>query len=178
MTYDLIGDIHGQYTRLKRVLKKLGYEEKKGVYSKVGHKAIFIGDVVDRGANSAKALELVRRMVENDHAEMIMGNHEYNLWGYFHKDENGEFLRDHSPKNEIQILSTLRSYDGKTKLLDKHLEWIGNLPVYINKKRFRAVHACWDRDCIQFLKDTSGRRVNEDVLYDAYTSNKKLMNSW
>ena len=168
--YDIFGDVHGQHLRLLRVLKKLGYTKSGGTFSKKGHKAIFLGDIVDRGRESAKVIALVKGMVEAGNAEMIMGNHEYNLWGYLNKNSKGEYYRPHSPKNELQVINTIRSYSGNMALLNEHIKWIETLPLYINKKRFRAIHACWDKEAIEVFKIGGGRRFNEDVLRQCYES--------
>jgi hypothetical protein len=176
ITYDIFGDVHGQYLRLTRILEKLGYEYRGGIYRKEEHKAIFLGDVVDRGINSARVLELVKNMVEEGCAEMIMGNHEYNLWGYLNTDLEGNFYRPHIPKNEIQVISTLRSYEGDDNLLEKHLNWIKNLPLYIDKKKFRAIHACWDEDRLSYFQKEYGRHFSEKALHESYTPKHTVKN--
>ena len=174
MTYDLIGDVHGQFLKLKNVLKHLGYEKKKGVYSKKNHCAIFIGDLVDRGRGSMKVVELVKNMVESGTAEAILGNHEYNLFGFLTKDENKKYLRPHSVKNKKQVKETLLSYGKNTKMLQEHLQWMSNLPLYINKPEFRAVHACWDKPSYKYIKKNVGRFMTDKVLRDSYKCGSDL----
>ena len=111
MTYDLIGDVHGQFLKLKNVLEHLGYKKKKGVYSKENHCAIFIGDLVDRGENTVEVVELVKNMVEQGFAEAIMGNHEYNLFGYLTKDDKNNFLRPHNAKNKPEFRAVHACWD-------------------------------------------------------------------
>lgn len=66
--FDIIGDIHGCFDELCELLKKLGYEiersDASGFNVKVpeGRRAIFLGDLVDRGANSPDVLRLVMSM--------------------------------------------------------------------------------------------------------------------
>tara|TARA_B100000508_G_scaffold69636_1_gene54372 strand:- start:4902 stop:5813 length:912 start_codon:yes stop_codon:yes gene_type:complete len=174
LTYDLIGDVHGQFSKLSSVLEHLGYEKRKKVYSRKDHCAIFIGDLVDRGSNSREVIELVKRMVEEGHAEAIMGNHEYNLFGYLTEGAKGKFLRPHSQKNERQVRETLASYSGHENALDTHLEWISNLPLYLNNKDFRAVHACWDKKSINYIKKSVGRKMDKEILIGSYKCGTKL----
>jgi len=61
--YDIIGDIHGHFLQLKELLKKLGYSKAGGYYSHPEKKAIFVGDLVNRGPEARKTVKLVRRMV-------------------------------------------------------------------------------------------------------------------
>jgi len=49
--FDIIGDVHGCYDELVALLRKLGYavSESGEVAPPDGRKAIFLGDLVDRG---------------------------------------------------------------------------------------------------------------------------------
>lgn len=51
MEYDVIGDVHGYATRLKELLKVLGYSDISGTYrhSNPGRNVIFLGGIMDRG---------------------------------------------------------------------------------------------------------------------------------
>ncbi len=51
--FDIIGDVHGCLAELEKLIRKLGYQEKEGIYShKDNRKLIFVGDIVDRGPDS------------------------------------------------------------------------------------------------------------------------------
>ncbi|MCF6206994.1 MAG: metallophosphoesterase [Sulfurovum sp.] len=58
----IIGDVHGEYDALMRLVAKLPKDAK----------LIFVGDLVDRGSRSADVVKFVR---ENAHS-CVMGNHE------------------------------------------------------------------------------------------------------
>ncbi|WP_262692494.1 metallophosphoesterase [Kordiimonas aestuarii] len=86
--FDIIGDIHGCAMELLLLLEKLGYklvssatEIKKEVQleSPLGRKAIFLGDIVDRGPQIPEALRIVKAMVESGDALCVCGNHEARL---------------------------------------------------------------------------------------------------
>lgn len=84
--FDIIGDVHGCFDELLELLQKLQYEvrfmEEDGRYyvqPPNGHKAVFVGDLVDRGPNSPEVLRLVMDMVEAGHALCVMGNHDDKL---------------------------------------------------------------------------------------------------
>jgi protein phosphatase len=80
--FDIIGDVHGCYDELVTLLEKLGYEAandgSSGVHRE-GRKAVFLGDVVDRGPNTPDVLRLVMRMVASGSALCVPGNHENKL---------------------------------------------------------------------------------------------------
>ena len=61
---DIIGDVHGHADQLVSLLHKLGYTERKGVYSHPESKVLFVGDYIDRGPKVRETLQLVRAMVE------------------------------------------------------------------------------------------------------------------
>ncbi|MDP4027145.1 polynucleotide kinase-phosphatase [Methylobacterium sp. NEAU 140] len=83
--FDIVGDVHGCGDELEALLDKLGYAvertEREGepryrVTPPAGRKAVFVGDLVDRGPRVADALRLVMDMVEDGRALCVMGNHE------------------------------------------------------------------------------------------------------
>jgi protein phosphatase len=80
--FDIIGDVHGCYDELVSLLAKLGYDVAEGgsrVAHPEGRKAVFLGDLVDRGPDSAGVLRLVMGMVASGSALCIPGNHENKL---------------------------------------------------------------------------------------------------
>jgi hypothetical protein len=78
--YDIIGDIHGCATHLTDLLAALGYQENDwtGAYWHPERQAIYVGDLVDRGHEQLRVLEIVKRMVDSGSAQIVMGNHEFN----------------------------------------------------------------------------------------------------
>ncbi|SDZ32272.1 polynucleotide kinase-phosphatase [Herbiconiux ginsengi] len=84
--FDAIGDVHGCRSELEVLLGKLGYElvrddEERPVDAvhPQGRRAIFLGDLVDRGPDSPGVLRLVMGMVAAGHALAVPGNHEAKL---------------------------------------------------------------------------------------------------
>lgn len=84
--FDVIGDVHGCLDELLRLLEALGYEvacDEQGRAVDAAHpqgrRVIFVGDLVDRGPDSAGVLRLAMGMVGNDHALCVPGNHEDKL---------------------------------------------------------------------------------------------------
>jgi protein phosphatase len=81
---DIIGDVHGCFDETIELLGKLGYVVAKddGHY-KVSHsggrKAVFVGDLVDRGPNSPEVVRLVMDAVETGAAFCVAGNHDIKL---------------------------------------------------------------------------------------------------
>lgn len=67
--YDIIGDLHGCADKLEGLLVSLGYREHLGVYRQVGRQAIFVGDLVDRGNQQLRTINVVRSMVDEGAAQ-------------------------------------------------------------------------------------------------------------
>ena len=75
--FDIIGDVHGCYEELVELLERLGYSfAEDGVVPPLGRKAVFLGDLVDRGPMAPQVVELVRIMVTAGHALCVPGNHD------------------------------------------------------------------------------------------------------
>ena len=81
--YDIIGDVHGYASVLKKLLLQIGYIKTENGYSHSSRKAIFVGDFVNRGPEIRKTIRIVRKMVENGNALAIIGNHEINAITYY-----------------------------------------------------------------------------------------------
>lgn len=82
--FDIIGDIHGCRDEAVALLRQLGYtvegtREAPRVQAPEGRRAIFVGDLVDRGPDSPGVLRLVMHMVENGTALCVPGNHDVKL---------------------------------------------------------------------------------------------------
>ena len=84
--FDIIGDVHGCYDELQSLLNKLGYEINSGyeVHHPEGRKAIFLGDLVDRGPKIPDVLKLVMSMTESGRALTVPGNHDTKLMRKLH----------------------------------------------------------------------------------------------
>ncbi|MCP3142669.1 polynucleotide kinase-phosphatase [Pyxidicoccus xibeiensis] len=82
--FDIIGDIHGCLDELLALLTRLGYAVSRrevgfDVRPPEGRKAVFLGDLVDRGPDIPGVLRLVMGMVEAGTALCVPGNHETKL---------------------------------------------------------------------------------------------------
>lgn len=148
---DFIGDIHGHYDKLLQLLEKLGYEKCQGSYAHPDRKAFFLGDYIDRGKQIPQTLELVRSMVDGNHAKAIMGNHEYNALCFHYQERSGGHLRKHLIKNIIQHYETLVQFQNQQEQYEAYLDWFKTLPLFFETPQFRAVHACWNQPEIDYL---------------------------
>jgi polynucleotide kinase-phosphatase len=80
--FDIIGDVHGCYEELVALLRELGYQvsaDGSAAHHPGGRKAVFLGDLVDRGPNTPGVVRLVIDMVASGSALCVPGNHENKL---------------------------------------------------------------------------------------------------
>ena len=146
---DLIGDVHGEADKLKELLTKLGYSPDKGIWRHPeGRQAVFVGDLVDRGPKARETLRIVRAMVDAGTARMVLGNHEFNLLSLLTPDGNGGFLRPHTERNLKMARATLKDFEGHAEELRGYLDWFRTLPLYLDLKECRVIHAEWNEDLV------------------------------
>jgi protein phosphatase len=83
--FDVIGDVHGCRAELEELLAKLGYDimrDEAGRPAGAHHprrRAVFLGDLVDRGPDTPGVLRLVMGMAAAGDALCVPGNHEDKL---------------------------------------------------------------------------------------------------
>lgn len=88
--FDFIGDVHGCADELEELLTLLGYgrvtlPQEEPSWNSIayvhpaGRKAVFVGDLVDRGPRVVDALSIVRNMVVCGSALCVPGNHDIKL---------------------------------------------------------------------------------------------------
>jgi protein phosphatase len=84
--FDIIGDVHGCYDELCALLAQLGYEPAPSAEGSdptwrhpADRKAVFLGDLVDRGPDTPAVLRLVMGMVGAGVALCVPGNHDLKL---------------------------------------------------------------------------------------------------
>jgi diadenosine tetraphosphatase ApaH/serine/threonine PP2A family protein phosphatase len=87
--FDIIGDVHGCCDELEDLLSLLGYRvgfvgyggaRRAIVDPPAGRRAIFVGDLTDRGPRSPDVLRIVMSMVDAGHALAVPGNHDVKVW--------------------------------------------------------------------------------------------------
>jgi len=112
-----IGDIHGCYESLQKILSKSKFDLKKDTLC-------LVGDLINRGKNSLKVLELVREL--GDRAITVLGNHEISLISAYYK-----VSRPHSSVEDILA----------HKDCDEMIDWLRKSPLLYIKDNFCLTHA-------------------------------------
>lgn len=153
MNYAIIGDVHGMLEPLERLLTQFGFTYEQGVYQHNHYKAVFLGDLVDRGQHQRGVLELVRNMVDAGHAHAVMGNHEHNAVGYYWRHpKTNKYLVPHKTFRTKMHAAVLNDYPLQGDDTHDIMEWMSRLPVYLELDGFRALHACWHDVSVEALQ--------------------------
>lgn len=82
--FDIIGDVHGCHDELVQLLGQLGYvlsigQDSAALSHPHGRRAVFVGDLVDRGPKNPQVLRLVMNAVASGAAFCVAGNHDVKL---------------------------------------------------------------------------------------------------
>ncbi len=163
--YDIIGDVHGYADHLKKLLLKMGYSLNNGIFSHPERKAVFVGDLINRGPKIRETILIVRKMVEAGTAYAILGNHELYAILYHLKDADGKYLKKRIQKYQLQINQTLSEFTNNKADLKSHLKWFRTLPLFLDFGDLRVVHACWDDLNIKLIQETlTGPKISKTIL--------------
>lgn len=168
---DIIPDIHADIERLTGTLSHLGYRETDQCWTHPERRiAAFLGDFIDMGKNNAAVLSLVRAMQDRGQAIAIMGNHELNALLYHEPGENPDgtadgYMRAHNAKNTPQHRTFLDEFPLRHPRTRDVLDWFLTLPVFLDLPGLRLVHACWDEEHIETIRERNpdGRLQRADL---------------
>ncbi|WP_182406131.1 metallophosphoesterase [Psychrobacter sp. GP33] len=176
MIIDIIGDVHGYADKLTGLLEQLGYVHNGEYYvPPEGHRALFIGDLIDRGTQQLATLETVFAMLDADVADAVMGNHEYNALAFATldpyndnaNDDNAKrYLRSHNEVHTRQHKEFLAEVPFGSDLHDYWLQRFYEIPLWLETDYGCFVHACWDVDSMAVLKPllTADNCLTPDAL--------------
>ncbi|MCU0923947.1 MAG: metallophosphoesterase [Burkholderiaceae bacterium] len=171
--YDVIGDVHGQGGKLRLLLQRLGYFKAGGRWHRPdGRQAVFVGDLIDRGPEQLEVLRLVREMVDQGAAQVVLGNHEFNAIGFAQCDERGGYLRPRSEKNLKQHAAFLQAVGFDSAEHRAWVDWFRELPMALDLGGIRVVHAWWDDEAVgamEAVRGGNGRPLSEEVVQRLYS---------
>lgn len=151
--YDIIGDVHGEATLLKKLLKLLGYNKTNGIYAHSERKAVFVGDFTNRGPEIRQTLHLIKQMVESGTAYAILGNHEINNILYHLKNEIKEPLLPEKGKRIVSVTRTIQEFKPYPEEWKEFRRWLRTLPFFLELDGIRIVHAYWSDTNIELIKE-------------------------
>jgi polynucleotide kinase-phosphatase len=155
--FDIIGDVHGCADELEELLTPLGYAAgPDGVWRHPeGRRAVFVGDLVDRGPRILDVLRLVMQMVQAGTAFCVPGNHD---------DKLMRKLRGRSVRVAHGLQDSLEQLEREPpEFRQKVADFIASLPSHyvFDRGRLVVAHAGMRRE----LQGRESRRVRDFALY-------------
>lgn len=128
-----MGDVHGCFDELARLLALLGYDvrddgrEREGLRFRVSHaegrRLVFVGDLVDRGPRIVDSLRLAMDAVQAGAALCVPGNHEVKL---------ARKLRGRNVKIGHGLAGTLEELEAEPEAFrDRVATFVESLPVHL-----------------------------------------------
>ncbi|HWG85177.1 MAG TPA: metallophosphoesterase [Deinococcales bacterium] len=159
--FDLIGDVHGCAAELRELLALLGYVAgEDGVHRHPGgRKAVFVGDLVDRGPDIPDALRLVLGMVEAGVAYCAPGNHDDK---YARLLAGRQVKVSHGLEDTVEQVRALPGKEG-SHLEARFRRWFQAMPwhLVLDGGNLVVAHAGIDAR----LVGQTGHRVRSRALY-------------
>lgn len=140
---DIIGDVHGEIDSLRALLAGLGCDIER---ARVDRPIVFVGDLIDRGPDSVAVVELVEHLVRAGVAQVVLGNHEFNLLRGDRKEGNGWFfpadgrIDGWHDKGAVVPFPSRSATEGEQARIRAFLETI---PLTLESPSLRVVHAAW-----------------------------------
>jgi len=175
--FDFIGDVHGRADQLHTLLKKLGYTQENGSYRHAEFKAVFVGDLINKGRQNKEVLRTVRAMVDAGQARAVVGNHELYLIGLFHKHKQNDFIYSPTGENRKKHEPTFESFAGEDDALHAYIQWLRQLPLFWETEAFRVAHAYWHQPSVDLLKQHFPQYCLDDQLIHEMTPGSKVENA-
>jgi len=164
--FDIVGDVHGCRAELETLLAGLGYlveRDEQGRPLAARHpdrrRVIFVGDLVNRGPDTAGVLRLAMAMVAAGDALAVPGNHEHKLL---------RALRGESARVGRAVAGSLAQLDGEPPDFQHRVErFLGALVPHcvLNGGRLVVAHAGLPERMHGRLSD----RVRDVCLYGQTT---------
>jgi hypothetical protein len=144
---DIVGDVHGEIEALQSLLQQLGYD-KIGSHSD-NRRLVFLGDLTDRGPDSPAVVTLVQSLVEAGCAQCVLGNHDLNILLGLEKHDNPWFYRKTFHARDGSLVPQVLADDATRKMV---LGFFRLLPLALEQKDVRVVHANWHQDMIELAR--------------------------
>ena len=179
-----IGDVHGMYEKLIKLMDKIRFKPDEDLL-------IFLGDYIDRGPDPGRCLQYIFALQDQypDVVVCLMGNHEVMMSSYFMQKRGNynnlivDYAGSWLDNGGLETLKQLDEMDADTK--EKLLQWVMNLPVKYQYQDYFFCHAGVDPDvplAVQNEFDMLWRRQQwweqykgEETLVVGHTPVQKVM---
>lgn len=150
----IIGDIHGEYLKLDRLLKKINLNVYKD-------KIVFVGDYTDRGKNSYEVVQYIMQLKKlmRNRCVLVLGNHEQMMIDFYYGKNDLWKINGYEP--------TLESFKKNRFNPREWCTFVKNHCILMHKEEnYNVAHASadgssedilWDRT--QFLHNSYSGKI-------------------
>lgn len=161
----IIGDIHGCLEMLNRLMDTIDWRPDKD-------RLIFLGDYIDRGADSKGVVDFVLVLLEQSpFVQCLLGNHESGFLDFLSGGDITTFLINGGE-------TTLRSYqkDGEILIPPEHISFYQSLRPWIELEDYYVVHAGF-RPGVEIDDQSLADLIwiREPFIYSDYDFGKKVI---
>ena len=157
----VVSDVHGHFTLLKEALDRAGFEKENE-----NHLLVCCGDYFDRGRENLAVLKYFERL---NHKVLLRGNHEDLLMKIFqtgkilpHNYINGTMatLEEFFGKYFINPIDDTIDFSGKSRMVDRVCEFIGETVDYFETEHYVFVHG-WLPESVEKSTDLQGVKSSD-----------------
>lgn len=126
MNFFIIGDVHGCFYTLEKILSHWNVDEEY---------LIFLGDLIDRGNYSARVITTCMELQKSyPNCIILKGNHEYEFTEHYDKGGNPNWVRQCGEK-------TLEDFNRNHLDYKKIRDWCKALPLQYETEHIMITHA-------------------------------------
>lgn len=131
----VIGDIHGELTKLKYLIGHI-------LNTDANPALIFIGDYLDKGESPRLTLDFLHNLSGRYNCTFLIGNHEYiwlNLEYDFEKYQ--QYLLKYGGANTMTSFGSSSLIETRTMMLSEYGDFFSNMKSYWKNSEFIVVHS-------------------------------------
>ena len=131
----VIADIHGEITKLKKLINHILRIDKQPYL-------VFIGDYLDKGESSYEVLKYLVDLSDYYECIFLFGNHEY-IWLNLYEDfeKNSSYLIRYGGRNTIESFGCNSIEETYHKMIAEFSDFFSNLTNYWSNDEFIVVHS-------------------------------------
>ncbi len=165
----VIGDIHGSFNMLKRLMDTIPWRMDKDLL-------IFLGDYIDRGSHGKEVVDYILGLQKNsEYVRCLLGNHDAMFLDYLNGKNIDQFIIN---GGDTTLLSygINRPEEGYDQVPEAHIRFFRSLEPYIELENYYFVHAGF-RPGIRIKEQTLTDMlwIREDFIDSNYDFGKKII---
>jgi hypothetical protein len=161
---DIVGDVHGEIAALTSLMHHLGYDN-DGRHPD-HRRLVFVGDLTDRGPDSPAVVDLVNSLVAAGRAQCVLGNHDLNILLDQEKHDNHWFFGEKWSLDASDEPTPAVFADENVR--QTVTTFFKSLPVALERDDLRVVHACWDDEMVDLVRNATDVVALHDQYADEF----------